>query len=286
MSRPQPKKPPSRGSSAKLEWLLARLASEPGGVDLSLSELATWPDDDVAMLKRAGLVVPGSAATKIQCPGCEQACAMRVEVVPRSGRPPAVFIVCDKRSDMGMVGLAPEALERWRATREGVAHAVARLLGGSDAVAADDAGAGARLGAVRGRDGGRPVFLTWDAGGPHLRLAGHELELALVLGGMGGIGGTLTLDMRQLIRCVDAPAGVDSKPDEKPEQRRLRFVALRDEEKARAPDGCVERAAQRAGVSIFAFKQVIYRKAKPKAALEQMAATVASPVWKKTARKH
>lgn len=252
--------------SAALIALLRRLAGASSGVMVSAAELAEWPAADVALLSRAGLLAEASAADRLQCPGCEQACAMPVDVVPRANRPPAVFIVCDKRDDIGMVTLAPEDLAQRRATRSAVALVLARLLGGADAVPADDAGAGVRVGVVHGSASVRPAFLVWESGGALLRLAGHELELALVF---GVAAGSLALDTRQLVQCVNAPAGVDSGAQVSAEQRREQFVRLRDEEKERNPKRYLEAAAQRAGVSVYAFKQVVYRKPKRPSPLPQ-----------------
>jgi hypothetical protein len=129
------------------------------------------------------------------------------------------------------------------------------------------------VGVVQGAVGARPVFLVWLGGGPHLRVAGHELELALALVlGVGAAG--LALDVRQLVQCANAPQRQDAGVQESPEQRRLRFVALRDEEKRRQRNGCIERAAERAGVSVYAFKQVVNRKPKPTSVTQQMAAAL------------
>lgn len=217
-----------------------------------------------------------SAATWMQCPGCEQACAMPVEVVPRANRPPAVFIACDKRDDMGMVRVSQEDLAQWRSTRTAVATLLARLLGGPHAVPADDFGNGSRVGAVQGAVGVQPVFLVWERSGPRVRVAGHELELDLVLGVRAS---GLVLDMRQLAQCVNTPAA--SEPDEDPEQRRLRFVALRDEERRANPRSFLGRAAARAGVNVEAFKKVAYRKPKPKTAAEHMVSAVTKPPKKR-----
>lgn len=255
--------------SPTLAVLLQRLSGAPEGATFSAAERAAWPPADVALLSREGLLMEASAATWMQCPGCEQACAMPVEVVPRPNRPPAVFIACDKRDDMGMVPVALEDLAQWRSTRSAVASLLARLLGGPDAVPADDIGDGARVGVVQGAVGARPVFLVWRTSGPHLRVAGHELELALVLG--AGAAG-LALDMPQLARCVNS--AVAPEPAEDPEHRRIRFKALLDEERRVKRSGCLVRAAARAGVNVEAFKKVAYRKRKPRTSAQHMVSAV------------
>lgn len=273
MKSPRAKAGAAVGFSATLAALLERLVASAEGVTVTATERAAWPDTDVGVLMRAGLLQEASAANWLQCPGCEQACAMEVEVVPRAGRPPAVFIVCDKsEKGMGMVPLGLDDLAQWRSTRGAVAAALARMLGGPGAVPADVTGAGVRVGVVQGRDGVRPALLVWDARGAHLRLAGHELELALVLG-MGAAG--LTLDMRQLVQCVNAPAGRE--PSEDPERRRLRYRALLDEERRVSVRGCLKRAAARAGVEVETFKKVAYRKPKPRSAMQHAVRALSIP---------
>lgn len=262
--------------SPTLAALLQRLAGAPEGATFSAAERAAWPPADAALLSREGLLAEASAATWLQCPGCEQACAMPVEVVPRLNRPPAVFIACDKPEALGMVPVAQEDLAQWRCTRSAVAALLARLLGGPDAVPADDFGDGARVGVVQGAVGARPVFLVWRNSGPHLRVAGHELELALVLG-VGAAG--LALDMPQLAQCVNTPAAQE--PAEDPERRRLRYVALLDEERRVKRGGCLRRAAARAGVTVEAFKKVVYRKPKAKTPTQHMAGELTRPPHKR-----
>lgn len=257
---------------ATLALLLRRLATAPDGVTVGKAELAEWPPADVRLLEQAGLLVPASAADRMECPGCEQACGMPVEVVQRPGRPPAVFIVCDKPEAMGLVKLTLDDLAQWRITRSAVALALARLLGGPGAVPADETPAGQRVGVVTGASSTQPVMLKWQ-GDARLLVAGHELELALVLG--CGVDGP-ALDLRQLAQCVNAPAVAEAAVREAPEHRRQRFIKLRDQEKAKAPAGCLERGAKRAGVNVDAFKQVIYRKVKPTSAMQQTAAMLIS----------
>ena len=270
MSQQQRRDPGIAPFGVKLGELLGRLAREPAGaVNLSLAELAEWPAADVAALKAADVLRPGNPAREVQCPGCERACFVEVEVVQRAGRAPALFIVCDQRDDMGLVPVDAVALERWGATRGAVARLLARLLGGDDVVPADETSDGVRIGVVPGESATRAAALTWNGGCARLHIAGHELELALVLTVRQGV---LALDMRQLARCVNAPAG--GKPAEEPEQRRLRFVALLDAERRVRLHGCLQRAAARAGENIEVFKKVVYRAPKVANAMQQTARTL------------
>ena len=59
----------------------AALACE-GAEILSAEELAAWPQDDVAALQQLNLVKKAAPAKEIECPGCEEACLMPVNVYP------------------------------------------------------------------------------------------------------------------------------------------------------------------------------------------------------------
>ena len=279
--QPKPAAVASAGNATLLE-LLARLAAEPGGAaDVSAAELGSWPAGDVAALKASGLLAPGAPATRVECPGCEHACAMPVEVVRRPSRPAALFVVCDKEAALGRVRVALAHLEQWRLTRQSVADAVARMLGDS-AVPVGNSVADFRVGVVQGLQGRRAAVLAWNVEGPTLRVAGHALELALVLDIARGV---LWLDLAQLVRCADTPTGAGSGADETPEERRLRYEALLEQERRVSPKGCLKRAVARSGVKESAFKQVVYRKRKPKTAMEHMASSATGPVLAKRQNK-
>ena len=83
-------------SGGVLVKLLARLAvAGSGAVEVPGDELAGWPQDDVAALKSHSVLMPGKPAESAICPGCERACVMPVQVLPRAGRPASLFVVWD-----------------------------------------------------------------------------------------------------------------------------------------------------------------------------------------------
>lgn len=262
--------------------LLNRLQAAPAGaVELSAAELAGAAAASVGALRAAGLLVPGRPADGIVCPGCEQACAMPVEQVPRAGRQPLLFIVCDKRDDMASVPVPGAALERWRLTDPGLADALARLLGGGPVTLTGGSEPKHRLGIVAGRQRKDVAYLARQAGALVLLLAGHALDLLTVLRLQDG---RLVLDDKLLQRAVDAPVGT-AEPVEQPDERRQRLLALVAAEKKRDPRKFLQAAADREGITVYALKQVIYRKPKalPADPMADMARTLGRPV-SKTAR--
>lgn len=265
---------------AVLAELLGRLGALRGGaVEVSAADLRGWNADAVAALHATGLLMPGPPAASIVCDGCEEACVRPVHVVTRAGGEAAAFVLCHLRDDIDRVAVALGDLARWRLTVQSLADALAGLVGGDVASAHGSAAGRYRLGFVQGKKQDRAVLhLRFDDEGMHLLLAGHVLEVqdALVLR-----DGRLAFDQRLLARCVDAPAdGVDGADDD-PEDRRLRLLDLVAKERARSPGKFLRAAADKEGITVYALKQVIYRKPKPVGALGSMARNLSHPVSKK-----
>lgn len=272
------------GLNASLSELLGRMRSASGrSIELSTAELLTWPAGDVAALQAAGAILRGSPGNSTVCPGCEQACVMPVEEMRRSGRPAVLFIVCDKREDVASVPVAPALLERWRTNEAGLADSLARLLGAGAASPTDGPTASHRLGVIKGRLNKEVAYLGSGDGGLKLMLAGHALDLLLVLNIENGV---LALDTERLRRCVDSPAGT-STFKEQPEDRQKRLQELVATERQRNPRKFLQAVADRESMSVFALKLVIYRKSKVKTAdpMADMARRLVNPVSKKARRK-
>lgn len=211
-------------SGGVLAELLARLSAAGSGVvEVPGDEVAGWPQDDVAALKSHAVLLPGKPANSAICPGCERACVMPVQVLPRAGRAASLFIVCDKPVDINRVAVAPAALERWRVSVQSLADAISRLLRGGTATAHGGGAAGYRLGFVLGKQDRAALHLSFDDKGPRLLVAGHALEVqdVLVLHAQ-----QLALDQRRLARCVNAPADAASAvPAESQEAAGKRMLA-------------------------------------------------------------
>lgn len=62
------------------------------------------------------------------CPGCDHACAMDVNFdTPETGNSRA-FIVCDRRDDMGLIGLDPSELNQWQLSQSQPADFLVKSL--------------------------------------------------------------------------------------------------------------------------------------------------------------
>ncbi len=106
--------------------LLARVGAG-GTVFITKHELDQWPPGAVSAMKAQGLIGKAPPAKTVECPGCEDDCAMPVETIPDSSDAPALFVVCDKRSDINRVVIPPDHLVQWQAST----IAIARFVGES-----------------------------------------------------------------------------------------------------------------------------------------------------------
>ena len=137
---------------------------------------------------------------------------------------------------------------------QGLADALAALIGSGAAAVPMDAGQGLRLGVVKGRKDRAPVNLQTAAGSPRLVLAGHALELTLVLTvGQNG----LVLDLSRLARCVDAPAGGVGVATETPKDRRRRLAERVASEKVKGTRAFLKVVAAEVGITDVWLKQLL-----------------------------
>ncbi len=100
----------------------------PLAVRISESELRQWPAEAVGALKAHRLLVRARPAATAVCPGCEADCVMPVQTIPARPRRAALFIVCDKRSDINRVALAAAHVRQWTCDGEAIARFVAGQL--------------------------------------------------------------------------------------------------------------------------------------------------------------
>lgn len=107
---------------------LLRRVRAVGDAFVAEDELNQWPPGAVLAMKSQGLLTKASPATSVICPGCEQDCTMPVDTIPDSSGAPALFVVCDKRSDINRVAISPDHLVQWQANIVAIAKFVAQSL--------------------------------------------------------------------------------------------------------------------------------------------------------------
>lgn len=112
-----------------LQELIERLGSA-GDTLLAWEQVRTWPKGAVAIFQEAGWIEPREAASKVECPGCEESCFMSVHVRPAHNQQPAsAYVACDSRAEMGNVKVAMSRLRQWQITDVQVANWLAGAFG-------------------------------------------------------------------------------------------------------------------------------------------------------------
>lgn len=123
-----------------LPTLLDRVAAAGGGAAyFSAQELAGWPASMFARMQEMGLLVPSTPAASVVCPGCEEECAMPVEVATTPAGTLRFFVVCDRRDDTARIRVPRVQLEQWQCSPRLLADGVAKLVGLRRSLRDDDA---------------------------------------------------------------------------------------------------------------------------------------------------
>lgn len=233
--------------------LLERVAALQGSAALfNADELALWSGEAVAAMKAQKLITKARPAPSAVCPGCEEECVMPVHTIPNSSGSPALFIVCEKRSDTNQVEIAPDALVQWQATGSSIADLLASLLDLQRSGKGNSSAARWEIGVFRGaKHSSYLVLLAGDR--LTLNLAGHSIALTEVL---TLDGDTFKADKRRLTRLVDQPvAGAGDV--ESAVQRRGRIKKRVQALKAQGTKAFLKTVAEEEGISISRLKQLL-----------------------------
>jgi hypothetical protein len=173
-----------------------------------------------------------------------------------SGR--ALFIVCDRRSDISRVPVAISQVEQWQTSGTLIADLLARLLGLCRPATDKPEVARWDIGLLKGRKYSSHLVLLAE-GSLKLALAGHSMALsdALFLEGTA-----FEVDQRALTRLVDQPiaGGGDQ---ESAAQRRERLQKRVDAERARGNRAFNKTVAEEEGINLSRLKQILTSKPKP-----------------------
>lgn len=93
-------------------------ANKANEIIIGADDVADWPEGVFAMFEQGKLLMPAYPANSIECPGCEEACFMPVEILPAvASRPARAFIACNQRDDVGRVGVEFSRLRQWKLSR-------------------------------------------------------------------------------------------------------------------------------------------------------------------------
>ena len=109
--------------------LVARVGARGGeAVRIRETDLRHWPMEALSALRTQRLLVRARPAATVVCPGCEADCVMPVQTIRARPYRAAMFIVCDKRSDINRVALAATHVRQWTCDGEAIARFVAAQL--------------------------------------------------------------------------------------------------------------------------------------------------------------
>ena len=233
--------------------LLNRVAALQGASALiSADELAQWPGEAVTAMKAQKLITKARPAVSAVCPGCEEECVMQVHTIPQPSGDPALFIVCDKRDDIGRISVPTASLEQWQASGDSIAELLACLLGLQRSNMGSTSAGRWEVGVFRGKQHASHLVLL-TGGKLTLTLAGHSIALSEVLALNGDV---FNVDARRLTHLVDHPvAGAGDV--ESAEQRRERIRKRVEDLKAKGEKAFLKTVAEEEGLSISRIKQLI-----------------------------
>jgi len=235
-----------------LSTLLDLMAAAGGGAAyFSAQELAAWPASTLARMKEMGLLVPSTPAASVICPGCEEECAMPVEMATTPAGKLCSFVVCDRRDDTTRVLVSPPQLEQWQCSPRLLADCVAKLVGLRRSLRDDDPRR-LDLGVLKGTQAAAHVVLHVDSA-LTLHIAGHVLPLGDVL---AWADSGMTVERRALVRCVDNP--VAAAGDKASRQQRIdRLRARRNQLKADGVRSFNKVLAEEEGCSVSLIKNLL-----------------------------
>ena len=236
-----------------LSTLLDRVAASGGGAAyFSAQELAEWPASTLARMKEIGLLVPSTPAASVVCPGCEEECAMPVEMATAAAAGTLrFFVVCDRRDDTSRVPVPQVQLEQWQCSPRLLADGVAKLVGLRRSLRDDDPRR-LDLGVLKGTQAAAHVVLHVDSA-LTLHIAGHVLPLGDVL---AWADRGMTVERRALVRCVDNP--VAAAGDKASRQQRIdRLRARRNQLKADGVRSFNKVLAEEEGCSVSLIKNLL-----------------------------
>jgi hypothetical protein len=134
-----------------LAELLDRMGAGNGAsVFVTARELKRWPSPAVESMKARRLLTKARPASSVVCPGCDRQCMMPLETADAGQDRSAMFVVCDKRSDINRVHVTEDELLQWRCDAAALCNFVRERLGLTRGAEGQDDGLW-RIGVASGR---------------------------------------------------------------------------------------------------------------------------------------
>jgi len=93
-------------------------------------EVKLWPDGDLELMEKLGLLREIAPAKSVECDGCEEACIEDVIYIdgPKEGQVRA-YVACHSREDVGRIEVPVERLKRWVVDPVKLAAVIKKLIG-------------------------------------------------------------------------------------------------------------------------------------------------------------
>jgi hypothetical protein len=157
-------------------------------------------------MKKNQLLTKAKPAISAVCEGCEDSCVMPVQTQNHPSRGFVSFIVCETRSDVNRVHVAPERLVRWRCTIDAVCAFVATDLGLRRSQEVTTGGP-LNIGMVRGEKRSQMLALSFNKG---LKLLVGD-QAILLIDTVDFRGGSFVVDADLVHRMVNATPPADSR---------------------------------------------------------------------------
>jgi len=232
---------------------LLQIIIERVGASFYWDEVKNWPDGQLALFEKIGLLHQAQPMHVIDCDGCEETCpSMPVTIDPgREDRPARAYITCDKRDDIGRVKVEFDRLKQWLLTEMQLARFIADLCGFTQQVLKD--GDFWRLGMIQGKKHNAQLLMRFENTQVFLKIAGHNitlLELILI------DANQCRIDLKKLKDFADSPTGLaDNK--ESAESRQDRLLARKRGLKSQGVTNFNQRIADEEGISLSQVKNLI-----------------------------
>lgn len=190
-----------------LQELIEQLGSG-GNTTVAWEQVRYWPGGAIGVFQKAGWIKPTVAASRVECPACEESCFMPVHVLPaRKGRASRAYVACDRHDHVGRVEVAMSRLRQWQITEAQIARWLSGALGLKGKPQQDKAAGVYTLGALQGKKQIAPLeFHAADSA--CLKASGHSLPLRQVVFFSGDLP---SIDRGAIVDLVDLPPASESK---------------------------------------------------------------------------
>nr|VFK58124.1 MAG: hypothetical protein BECKUNK1418G_GA0071005_100216 [Candidatus Kentron sp. UNK]VFK68257.1 MAG: hypothetical protein BECKUNK1418H_GA0071006_100116 [Candidatus Kentron sp. UNK] len=175
---------------------------------IAWEQVQYWPKGAIGIFEKAGWIAPVSTLAEwTGCTGCEENCAMPVEILPaKNGKPTRAFVVCGRYA---RVEIPLKRLQQWQLTESKLAYWVSSSLGLRSKPEKGDTES-YELGTIKGEE--HLASLELDFSDPiSLKASGHSRSLDDLVYFKDE---KLVIDMEMLFTMIDLPPDSSTETEE------------------------------------------------------------------------